>query len=98
MDETIKGQPRHRITCRFAAIFLLATSVVAWFRSRRGAAAKKVPRIGMCQRQSQRAWFSIKIFRQALQELGYFEGKNIRLSIATPREIGTASRELSPNS
>jgi hypothetical protein len=33
MNETIKGQPRHRIICRFAAIFLGATSVVALFHS-----------------------------------------------------------------
>ena len=33
MDETIKGQPHHRIICLFAAIFLIATSIVARLRS-----------------------------------------------------------------
>jgi putative ABC transport system substrate-binding protein len=29
MDETIKGQPHHRITCRYAAVFLFATVLLA---------------------------------------------------------------------
>jgi len=33
MDETIKGQRHLRITCRYAAVFLFATSVVPWFHS-----------------------------------------------------------------
>ena len=78
MDETIKGQPHHRIICRFAAIFLLATSVVAWFHPSDAQQTKKVPRIGMLSQLAiPTSWAGIEAFRQGLRDLGYIEGKNI---------------------
>ena len=76
MDETIKGQPRHRITCQFAAIFLFAISVVPWFDLADAQQPAKVPKIG---------WLTIgsgggsgrELFRRELRALGYVEGKNI---------------------
>jgi hypothetical protein len=47
MDETVKGQSRHRFSCRFAASFLLATSVAAWFHAAEAQQPGNVPRIGV---------------------------------------------------
>ena len=79
MDETIKGQPHHRITCRFAAIFLLATSVVAWFHSVEAQQPKKIPRVGFVSvsGDASNPGPYVAAFRHGLRELGYIEGKNI---------------------
>jgi putative tryptophan/tyrosine transport system substrate-binding protein len=79
MDETIKGQPRHRFPCRFAAIFLITMSVVAWFDPAE-AQPKKVPRIGFLVASSASFYSNrIEAFRRGLRELGYVEGKNIAI-------------------
>jgi putative ABC transport system substrate-binding protein len=75
MDETIKGQPRHRIPCRFAAIFLIATSVVPWFHSAEAQQPKRVPRIGFLASGSSNLGF--ETFRRGLRGLGYVEGQNV---------------------
>jgi putative ABC transport system substrate-binding protein len=75
VDETIKGQSRHRITCRFAAIFLITISVVTWLHSADAQQPKKVPRIGFLASGSNNVGFVT--FRQGLRELGYVEGQNV---------------------
>jgi putative tryptophan/tyrosine transport system substrate-binding protein len=75
MDETIKGQPRHRIICRFAVIFLIATSVVARSDPADPQQPKKVPRIGFLASGSSNLGF--ETFRRGLRELGYVEGQNV---------------------
>ena len=79
MDETIKGQPHHRITCRFAAVFLLATSVVVWFHPVEAQQPKKVPRIGYISNSgdANNPGPFLQAFRQGLRDFGYIEGKNI---------------------
>ena len=79
MDETIKGQPRHRFPCRFAAIFLLATSIMAWLHSVEAQQPKKIPRVGFVSvsGDASNPGPYVAAFRHGLQELGYIEGKNI---------------------
>ena len=79
MDETVKVQPRHQITCRFAAVFLLATSVVAWFHPVEAQQPKKVPRIGYISNSgdANNPGPFLQAFRQGLRDFGYIEGKNI---------------------
>jgi putative tryptophan/tyrosine transport system substrate-binding protein len=78
MDETIKGQPRHRIPSRFAVIFLIATSVVAWFHPAKAQQPTKLSRIGWLTGSTLSSnAHRTDAFRQGLRELGYVEGKNI---------------------
>ena len=78
MDEPVKGQPRQRITYRFAVIFLIATSVVAWFHPAEAQQPTKIPRIGFLSGASPSTNVPRhEAFRQGLRELGYVEGKNI---------------------
>ena len=81
MDETIKGQPHHRITCRFATIFLLATSVVAWSRPSAAQQPGKVPRIGYVSTSGNlnSPGPAVEAFRQGLRDFGYIEGENIQV-------------------
>jgi hypothetical protein len=58
----------------------------------------KIPRIGIVSGNRNEPGSRIKIFRQALQELDYVEGKNILFEYRDTEGIGTASRELWPNS
>jgi putative ABC transport system substrate-binding protein len=80
MDETIEGQPRKRFSCRFAASFLIATLVAAWFHAAEAQQPAKIPRIGYLSitdaaTDSTRA----ERIRLALRELGYIEGQNIAI-------------------
>ena len=77
MAQEIEG--REKNMKRKITGFALCTLLLASWLSCRGAAINENPADRNCVRswQSQRAWFSIKIFRQALQDLGYSEGKNI---------------------
>ena len=78
MDETIKGQPHHRITCRFAVIFLLAASVVAWFHPVEAQQPAKVAKIGwLGLRPAATAAEQRELLGRELRALGYVEGKNI---------------------
>ena len=99
MDETIKEQPRHRITSRFAAIVLIATSAVAWFHPAE-AQPKKVPRIGFVSSSGGPNNFGplVEAFRRGLRDLGYIEGKTFWLSFAPLKESWTVSQALWPNS
>jgi putative tryptophan/tyrosine transport system substrate-binding protein len=77
MDETIKGQPRHRITCRFAAIFLVANSVLAWFHFTEAQQPKKIPRLSILLPSTASVTTTrLEAFHQGLKELGYEEGRN----------------------
>ena len=54
----------------------------------------KVPRIGIVVGIAEPNNPSITVFRQALQDLGHFEGKNIRFEFVIRKETGSGSREL----
>ena len=77
MDETIKGQPRHRIICLFAAIFLIANVLLSV--SLAEAQQPKVPRIGYVTGSggANNPGPNIEAFQQGLRDLGYIEQKNI---------------------
>ena len=60
--------------------------------------AKKIPRIGIVTGISTDPSSRIKTFREALQELGYIEGKNILFEYRDKGGTGIASLELSPSS
>jgi putative ABC transport system substrate-binding protein len=77
VDETVKGQPRQRTFSRFAAIFLLAASVVPWFHPAEAQQTGKVPRLGVLSPGSRELLHSFDPFRRGLRDLGYTEGKNI---------------------
>jgi len=80
MDETVKGQPCHRITCRYAAIFLFATSFVPWLHSVEAQQPQRVPRIGYLSARGAAVstpGSPSEGFQQGLRDLGYVEGKNI---------------------
>jgi putative ABC transport system substrate-binding protein len=75
--ETVKGPIHQRIPRQFAVIFLVATSLIAGFQSAEAQQSTRIPRIGIIRGDANAIASSIRIFRQALQELGYVEGKNI---------------------
>ena len=84
MDETIKGQTRHRITCRFAAVLLFATSVVALLDSTEAQQPKKVPRIGFLSPAGISGAFPrFEAFKRGLKELGYIEGQSVLIDHRT---------------
>jgi hypothetical protein len=71
MVETIKGQPHHRITCQFAATFLVANSVLAWFHFAEAQKPKKIPWLSILLPSTASVTATaLEAFRQGLKELG----------------------------
>ena len=78
MHETIKEQPRHRILCRFVAVLLFVTSVVAWLESADAQQPTRVAKIGwLGARPAATAAEQRELLGRELRALGYVEGKNI---------------------
>jgi putative ABC transport system substrate-binding protein len=71
---------RKNISCWSIAVGILATLLAASFtRAATAQQPTKIPRIGIVRGDADAPAPSIKLFQQALQDLGYVEGKNIRL-------------------
>ena len=79
-------------------VWLLATFLLATISFVAAQQPAKIPRVGIIRGNPDDGAPSMKILRQALQDLGYIEGKILSSSFATTTGIGTASRQSWPSS
>ena len=92
-------QKESRWRTKFALLTLCALLVALCFPAQAQQSTEKIPRIGIVRAIATAPAPSIKIFRQALQDLGYVEGKNIQFEYRyTEGSRDQASQELWPNS
>lgn len=77
MNSTIRQSPCHRMIRGSITIWLAPMLMLTWLSPVQAQQPAKVPRIGNVSGNPVALASSIKLFRQALREFGYVEGKNI---------------------